>query len=101
MAINRKNIVTERDDNNSNTYNIDAYFNNFYNDFCLAINYSRYGNNFNIVCENIDFEDINFIDTNGWTPLLCAVRKSNRDSTLETVQLILKFKPNINTKNNF
>jgi ankyrin repeat protein len=67
-----------------------------FTDFCLAIIYSRYGNNFNIICENIEFEDINLKDKDGWTPLYCAVRESNRYSTLETVELILKYKSNIN-----
>jgi ankyrin repeat protein len=93
MVINRKDIVTP-----GYIYDSDDILGNFFNDFCLAINYSRYGNNFNIVCENIEFEDINFAKTSGWTPLYCAVRESNGDSTLETVELILKYKSNIDAK---
>jgi hypothetical protein len=37
---------------------IDVKFTNF----GLAITYSRNENNFNIICENIEFEDINLKD---------------------------------------
>jgi ankyrin repeat protein len=90
MVINRKDIIK----------NGKKYFSNF-TDLGLAVTYSRYGNNFNIIRENIEFEDINLKDPSGWTPLYCAVRESNSDSTLETVQLILKYKPNINAKTDF
>jgi hypothetical protein len=40
-----------------------------FNNFCLAINYSKYANNFNIICKNIRFEDINLKDNYGWLRL--------------------------------
>jgi ankyrin repeat protein len=88
MVINKKNIVT-----NKQIYNFDTFAN-----LGLAVSYLRYGNNFNIICENIEFEDINLKDIDGWAPLYCAVRESNKYSTLETVELILKYKSNINAK---
>jgi ankyrin repeat protein len=85
MVINKNYIITT-----GNKY--------WFTDLGLAVSYSRYGNNFNIICKNIEFEDINLKDSCGWLPLFCAVYESNRHSTLETVELILKYKPNINTK---
>jgi ankyrin repeat protein len=88
MIINRNDIVIGGNPDH----------NKYFTDLNLAITYSRYGNNFNINCENIVFEDINLKDISGWTPLYCAVRESNRYSTLETTELILKCKPDINIK---
>jgi ankyrin repeat protein len=86
MVINKEDIVSKEN----------GYDNCYLTDLDLA--YSRYGNNYNIICENIEFEDINLKDVNNWSVLYCAVRGSNRHSTLETVGLILKYKPNINAK---
>jgi hypothetical protein len=73
MVINRKDIVADRDKYDSNKYFINSDFNNF----CLAINYSRYKNNFNIIRKYIRFEDINLKDNNlKWLPLYCSARES-------------------------
>jgi ankyrin repeat protein len=53
----------------------------------LAVRYSRYGNDFNMIRENIEFEDINLKDGCG-------------SCTLETVELILTSKSDINVKSN-
>jgi ankyrin repeat protein len=91
MVINRNDVITKGKKNWDSNFTA----------LGLSVTYSRYENNFNIICENIEFEDINLKDTSGWTPLICAVRESNRNCTLETVELILKYKPNINTKTIF
>jgi ankyrin repeat protein len=87
MAINKKNIYTPH-----------SAIRNFFTNLGLAICYSRYKNNFNIVCENIEFEDINLKGVGDWFPLYYAVIESNRHSTLETVKLILKHSPDIDAK---
>jgi hypothetical protein len=89
MPINRNNIIT---------YEKEHYENDFTN-LDLAVYYSRNDNNFNIIRKNIEFEDINLkniIDARHCNYIDC---ESNRYSTLETVELILKYKPHINAKN--
>jgi ankyrin repeat protein len=71
----------------------------FFTKFGLAVYFSKYGNNFNIVCENIEFQDINLQDNRGLTPLHIAVIQSNNHSMLKTLELILNYNPNIEIKN--
>jgi ankyrin repeat protein len=92
MVINIKDISTD-------LVQIDERYTNFTN-LGFAARFSKYGNNFNIIYNNIEFEDINLKDIYNWSPLHDAVVESNRHSTPETVELILKYGFDVNSKNN-
>jgi ankyrin repeat protein len=60
--------------------------------------FSSYKNNFNIIYENIEFEDINLKNSKCLSLLYYTVCKSNNDNILEIVRSILKYNPDINDR---